>query len=67
MPNRAIDKFLHDTRKFWYDYTLDDSVIQNVQGGSIGIVMNAVWFEPFSDSAEDKSAAERTLSFYMNW
>ncbi|CAA2998276.1 beta-glucosidase 47-like [Olea europaea var. sylvestris] len=40
---------------------------QNVQGGSIGIVMNAVWFEPFSDSAEDKSAAERTLSFYMNW
>ncbi|KAK6149783.1 hypothetical protein DH2020_017308 [Rehmannia glutinosa] len=37
------------------------------QGGSIGIVMNAVWYEPFSNSTEDKLAAERAQSFYLNW
>ncbi|KAH0985854.1 hypothetical protein GBA52_013031 [Prunus armeniaca] len=37
------------------------------QGGSIGMVMNAVWFEPISNSLEDKLAAERAQSFYMNW
>lgn len=41
--------------------------IQKKQGGSIGIVMNAVWYEPISDSWEDKLAAERGQSFYMNW
>ncbi|XP_050288617.1 beta-glucosidase 46-like isoform X4 [Quercus robur] len=40
---------------------------QKKQGGSIGIVMNAVWYEPISDSWEDKLAAERAQSFYMNW
>ncbi|XP_070661911.1 beta-glucosidase 47-like isoform X2 [Malus domestica] len=37
------------------------------QGGSIGIVMNAVWYEPISSSLEDRLAAERAISFYMNW
>ncbi|KAJ9562954.1 hypothetical protein OSB04_008114 [Centaurea solstitialis] len=32
-----------------------------------GIVMNAVWYEPFSKSSEDRIAAERAQSFYMNW
>lgn len=41
--------------------------IQKKQGGSIGIVMNAMWLEPISDSWEDKLAAERAQSFYMNW
>ncbi|KAM1005103.1 hypothetical protein ACFX2J_005179 [Malus domestica] len=40
---------------------------QKIQGGSIGIVMNAPWFEPISNSLEDKLAAERAISFYMNW
>ncbi|CAI9087789.1 OLC1v1021958C1 [Oldenlandia corymbosa var. corymbosa] len=40
---------------------------QKTQGGSIGIVINAIWYEPFSDSSEDKSAAERAQSFFMNW
>ncbi|XP_061347854.1 beta-glucosidase 47-like [Gastrolobium bilobum] len=40
---------------------------QKNQGGRIGIVMNAIWFEPFSNSSEDKLAAERAQSFYMNW
>ncbi len=41
--------------------------IQKKQGGSIGIVMNAIWYEPISNSLEDKLATERALSFYMNW
>ncbi|KAA8515484.1 hypothetical protein F0562_018905 [Nyssa sinensis] len=40
---------------------------QKKQGGSIGIVMNAVWYEPISNSSEDKAAAERAQSFYLNW
>lgn len=40
---------------------------QKNQVGKIGIVMNAVWHEPFSNSSEDKLAAERAQSFYMNW
>ncbi|KAL4313024.1 hypothetical protein GQ457_01G042900 [Hibiscus cannabinus] len=40
---------------------------QKQQGGSIGIVMNAVWYEPISNSLENKQAAERAQAFYMNW
>ncbi|KAK7303279.1 hypothetical protein RJT34_14182 [Clitoria ternatea] len=40
---------------------------QEKQGGKIGLVMNTEWFEPFSNSSEDKSAVERARSFYMNW
>ncbi|KAM5588639.1 beta-glucosidase 47-like [Rosa sericea] len=40
---------------------------QKKQGGSIGMVMNAVWYEPISNSLEDRLAAERAQSFYINW
>ncbi|KAI9127696.1 hypothetical protein K1719_000689 [Acacia pycnantha] len=40
---------------------------QKKQGGEIGIVMDALWFEPFSNSLEDKLAAERAQSFFLNW
>ncbi|KAI3498891.1 hypothetical protein L1887_34677 [Cichorium endivia] len=40
---------------------------QRKQKGSIGIVMNAVWYEPISNSSEDRIAAQRAQSFYMNW
>ncbi|PNX96492.1 beta-glucosidase 47-like protein [Trifolium pratense] len=40
---------------------------QKNHGGKIGIAMNAIWYEPFSNSTEDKLAAERAQSFYMNW
>ncbi|XP_008441244.2 beta-glucosidase 47 [Cucumis melo] len=43
------------------------SKYQAKQGGLIGIVINAVWFEPISDSFEDILATERAFSFYMNW
>ncbi|KAF2304645.1 hypothetical protein GH714_037253 [Hevea brasiliensis] len=44
---------------------LDD--IQKEQGGSIGIVLNAMWFEPISISSKDKLAVERAQAFYLNW
>ncbi|PKI64721.1 hypothetical protein CRG98_014853 [Punica granatum] len=40
---------------------------QKAQKGTIGIVLHAAWFEPISDSVEDKLASERALSFFMNW
>ncbi|XP_054787681.1 beta-glucosidase 46-like [Prosopis cineraria] len=43
------------------------SKYQKKQGGKIGIVMHAIWFEPFSNSSEDKLAAERAQSFFLNW
>ncbi|XP_020541241.1 LOW QUALITY PROTEIN: beta-glucosidase 47-like [Jatropha curcas] len=38
---------------------------QKEQGGSIGIVNNAIWFEPFSISLLDKLAVERAQAFYL--
>ncbi|KAD4982264.1 hypothetical protein E3N88_18935 [Mikania micrantha] len=40
---------------------------QGKQKGNIGIAVNAVWYEPISNSSQDKLAAQRALSFYMNW
>lgn len=40
---------------------------QEKQGGSIGIVLHALWFEPISNSTADKLAAERAWSFFFNW
>ncbi|KZV16049.1 hypothetical protein F511_26178 [Dorcoceras hygrometricum] len=43
------------------------NVYQKEQGGSIGIIMNSIWYEPYSNTAEDKLAAERAQSFFLNW
>ncbi|KAA3478147.1 beta-glucosidase 46-like [Gossypium australe] len=43
------------------------SKYQAKQGGSIGIVINAAWFEPISSSMADKLAAERAQCFTTNW
>ncbi|WCJ20260.1 beta-glucosidase 47 [Euphorbia peplus] len=40
---------------------------QNQQGGKIGLVMSAVWYEPMNSSFEDIQATERAQAFYMNW
>lgn len=37
------------------------------QGGKIGITNNCDWREPFTDSPEDKDAAERALQFFLAW
>ncbi|XP_016516223.1 beta-glucosidase 18-like [Nicotiana tabacum] len=40
---------------------------QERQGGMIGISLNTQWYEPFSNSSEDKYAAQRARSFVYNW
>ncbi|KAM5588640.1 hypothetical protein ABKV19_006880 [Rosa sericea] len=37
---------------------------QKKQGGSIGIVMSSVWYEPISNSLQDKLAAESSIFLY---
>ncbi|XP_028767866.1 beta-glucosidase 46-like isoform X2 [Neltuma alba] len=40
---------------------------QREQKGRIGIVLQAIWYEPISNSTADKMASERALSFSLNW
>ncbi|KAL3522030.1 hypothetical protein ACH5RR_014864 [Cinchona calisaya] len=40
---------------------------QEKQGGSIGFIVQTVWYEPISNSTADKLAAERAQSFFSNW
>ncbi|KAK1326693.1 Beta-glucosidase 46 [Acorus calamus] len=39
---------------------------QKRQGGSIGFIVNAIWFEPISNSIADRLAAKRALSFLVS-
>lgn len=44
-----------------------DLVEQVKQGGYIGITLLALWYEPFTDLAEDIAAAKRALDFQIGW
>lgn len=35
--------------------------------GSIGIIIDVQWYEPISDLQEDIDAAERMMTFQMEW
>ncbi|KAH7653642.1 Beta-glucosidase protein [Dioscorea alata] len=40
---------------------------QEKQGGSIGIVLSMVWYEPLKDTAEDYSLVQSTFDFEIGW
>ncbi|KAI9123588.1 hypothetical protein K1719_004888 [Acacia pycnantha] len=40
---------------------------QREQNGRIGIVLQAAWYEPISNSTADKMASERAQSFTFSW
>ncbi|KAG9441694.1 hypothetical protein H6P81_017548 [Aristolochia fimbriata] len=40
---------------------------QQEQGGTIGIILNTMWFEPISNCAQDIAAVERARDFLVNW
>lgn len=40
---------------------------QKIQGGSIGISLDVIWFEPATNSKEDIEARQRALDFQFGW
>uniref|UniRef100_A0A6N2MYE6 Beta-glucosidase n=1 Tax=Salix viminalis TaxID=40686 RepID=A0A6N2MYE6_SALVM len=40
---------------------------QSSQGGQIGITLISHWFEPYSNSEADQTAAKRSLDFMLGW
>lgn len=40
---------------------------QEKQGGMIGIVIAAPWYEPYDDTPADRLAVQRSLAFKFAW
>lgn len=45
----------------------DMYMLQAKQKGSIGILLDFVWYEPLTDSKGDKDAAQRARDFHVGW
>ncbi|KAJ8936633.1 hypothetical protein NQ314_012249 [Rhamnusium bicolor] len=48
-------------------YHIYQNEFKEKQGGRVGIVVDTDWYEPASNTSEDKEAAERTLQFRWGW
>jgi beta-glucosidase len=42
-------------------------ILQAVQGGTVGFVVDCEWAEPASDKIEDQAAAARHIDFLLGW
>ena len=42
-------------------------ILQAIQGGEVGFVIDCEWAEPLSDKIEDQAAAARRIDFQLGW
>lgn len=42
-------------------------LLQAIQKGRIGILLDFVWYEPLTDSKGDNDAAQRARDFHVGW
>ncbi|GLJ30674.1 hypothetical protein SUGI_0607410 [Cryptomeria japonica] len=52
--------------KYQY-FSLISGLPYKIQGGSIGFVISAPWYEPLEDTPEDRAAVHRILAFNIRW
>ncbi|KAG5872459.1 hypothetical protein JTB14_024040 [Gonioctena quinquepunctata] len=48
-------------------YRLYEKEFKEKQGGKVGIVIDTDWYEPFTNSEEDKRASDQSLYFRWGW
>ncbi|KAL5990485.1 hypothetical protein ACLOJK_011387 [Asimina triloba] len=65
--NSAIEPYIAAHNVILAHATATEIYRRKYQGGYIGIVMSASWYEPLRDIPADKAAVERVLAFETPW